>query len=40
MINNKKRNPLVPELFIRGGKLNILFFLSQTLILLLQKISE
>ena len=27
MINNKKRNPLVTELFIRSRKLNILLFI-------------
>ena len=31
MISNKKRNPTVTELFIRGGKLNISFvFISQS----------
>ena len=31
MINNKKRNPAVTELFIRGGKLNIsIVFVTQS----------
>ena len=31
MLNNKKLNPIVAELFIRGRKLNIsLFFLTQS----------
>ena len=30
-LSNKKRNPIVTELFIRGGKLNISFiFISQS----------
>ena len=30
MINNKKLNPVVPELFIRGRKLNIsIVFITQ-----------
>ena len=33
MINNKKLNPIVTELFIRGRKLNISIFLSPNLIL-------
>ena len=41
MPNNKKLNPIVTELFIRGGKLNIpLVFLSQNLISLFQKILD
>ena len=39
MLSNKKLNPIVTELFIRGRKLNISFvFLSHNLILLYQKI--
>ena len=34
MLSNKKLNPIVTELFIRGRKLNILLFLLQNLILL------
>ena len=31
MINNKKLNPVVAELFIRGGKLNIFIaFITQS----------
>ena len=31
MINNKKLNPVLTELFIRGRKLNIsIFFITQT----------
>ena len=31
MASNKKLNPIVPELFIRGGKLNIsLVFITQS----------
>ena len=31
MVSNKKLNPIVPELFIRGGKLNIsLVFITQS----------
>ena len=39
MLCNKKVNPIVAELFIRGRKLNI-FFLSHNLILQFQKISD
>ena len=28
MINNKKLNPVVTELFIRGRKLNLIFLMS------------
>ena len=38
MLSNKKLNPVVTELFIRGRKLNIFLFLSHNLILLFQKI--
>ena len=38
MIGNKKFNPLLTELFIKGRKLNISLFLPQNLILLYQKI--
>ena len=38
MIGNKKLNPLLTELFIRGRKLKISLFLPQNLILLYQKI--
>ena len=32
MINNKKLNPVVTELFIRDGKLNIsIFFITQSI---------
>ena len=37
MLSNKKRNPIVTELFIRGRKLNISLVLSHSLILLWQK---
>ena len=40
MINNKKLNPIVTELFIRGRKLNILLFLSPNLILKCQKMLD
>ena len=30
MINNKKLNPIVTELFIRGGKLNISILFTQS----------
>ena len=36
-LSNEKLNPIATELFIRGGKLNILLFLSHNLILLFQK---
>ena len=35
---NKKLNPVVTELFIRSRKLNIFFFLLNSLILLVQKV--
>ena len=35
---NKKLNPVVAELFIRSRKLNIFFFLLNSLILLVQKV--
>ena len=37
MLSNKKLNPIVTEIFIRGGKLNI-FFALITHFILLQKI--
>ena len=40
MLCNKKVNPIVAELFIRGRKLNFFFFLSHNLILQFQKISD
>ena len=38
MLNNKKLNPIVTELFIRGRKLNIYLVLSYNLFLLFQNI--
>ena len=38
MHNNKKLNPIVTELIMKGRKLNIFLFLSHNLILLCQKI--
>ena len=38
MLSNKKLNPIVTEVFIRGRKLNICVFLSHNLISLYQKI--
>ena len=40
ILSNKKCNPIVTELFIRGRKLNISLFLLQSLILLCQKILD
>ena len=40
MINNKKLNPIVTTLFIRGRKLNISLFLLHNLILFCQKILD
>ena len=40
MINNKKPNPVVTELFIRGRKLNILLSLLHNLILECQKMLD
>ena len=40
MLNNKKLNLIVTELFIRGIKLNISFVLLRNLILLYQKILD
>ena len=40
MLNNKKINPIVTELFIRGRKLNTLLFLSHNLISLFPKILD
>ena len=40
MINNKKLNPIVTELFIRGRKLNISIVLSLNLILKCQKMLD
>ena len=37
---NKKLNPIVTELFVRERKLNILLFLSHSLILLFPKILD
>ena len=39
MLNNKKINPTVTELFIRGRKI-FLLFLSHNLVLLFQKILD
>ena len=40
MLNNKKLNPMVTELFIRARKLNIFLFLLYNLILLREKILD
>ena len=40
MLSNKKLNPLVTELYIRGRKLNISLVLSHNLILFYQKILD
>ena len=40
MLSNKKLNPIVTELFIRGRKLIFLLFLSHNLILLYQKLLD
>ena len=40
MINNKKLNPVVTELIIRGRKLNILLYLLPNLILKCQKMLD
>ena len=40
ILSNKKLNPIVTELFIRGRKINISLVLSHNLILLLQKILD
>ena len=41
MLSNKRLNPIVTELFIRGRKLNIcLVFILHDLILVFQKISN
>ena len=40
MLNSKKINPRVTEVFIRGRKLNISLVLLQNLILLFQKILD
>ena len=37
MLNNKKLNPIVTELFISGRKLTLLLFLLDNVILLCQK---
>ena len=37
MLSNKKLNPMLTELFIRGGKLNTSRFLLRNFILLYQK---
>ena len=39
-LSNKKFNPIVTKLFVRGGKLNISLFLSHNIILLLWKILD
>ena len=40
ILNNKKHNPIVTALFIRGRKLKFLLFLLYNLILLCQKILD
>ena len=40
MLSNKKLNPILPELFIRGRKLNISIVLLHNIILLFQKILD
>ena len=40
MLSNKKLNPIVTKLFIRGRKLNISLILLHNLVLLCQKILE
>ena len=40
MLNNKKLNPIVTELFSSGRKLTFLLFLLDNLILLCQKILD
>ena len=40
MLSNKRLNPIVTELFIRGRKLNISLVLLHNLILLLKKILD
>ena len=40
MLSDKKLNPIVTELYIRGGKLNISIFLSYNLISLFQKVLD
>ena len=40
MLSNKKLNPILTELFIKGIKLNISLFLSPNHILLYQKILD
>ena len=40
MLINKKLNPIVTELFIKGRKLNIFLFLSHNFLLLFQKILD
>ena len=40
MLSNKKLNPMVTELFVRGRKLNISLVLSHKLIPLFQKILD
>ena len=40
MLENKKPNPIVTELFIRGGKLNISLVFTKQSYLLRQKISN
>ena len=40
MLTNRKLNPVVTELFIRGTKINISLFLLHSFILLFQKILD
>ena len=40
MLSNKKRNPIVTELFIRGRKQTFLLFLLDSLTFLCQKILD
>ena len=40
MLSNKRLNPRVTELFIRGGKLSIYLFLLHNLFLLYQRIIQ
>ena len=40
MLNTKKRNQIVTELFVRGRKLNVSLVLLHNLIILFQKILE
>ena len=40
MLSNKKLNPVVTELFVRAGKLNVSIVLLHNLISLFQKILD